>query len=446
MSSKRFQTLVVGAGPAGMAAAVAACDRGRRVGVLDDNAATGGQIWRRGLSQESDSTSRSQRRLQQQFAHSGATLFAGRRVVSAPEPGTLDTWSDGEETVERFGYETLVLATGARERFLPFPGWTLPGVYGAGGLQALVRGGYDVKGKRVVVAGSGPLLLAVAAHLRQDGAQVIAVCEQAPLRQMLPLVLRLWNRPGKLWQGADLMRQLRGVPYRRGCWPVAAHGGGTGLERVELTDGRRRWTEPCDLLACGFHLVPNTELPALLGCRLQAGCVVVDSQQQTSVRGVFCAGEPTGIAGVDAALMEGRLAGLAAADGLRQDRRLMRRSAAERRFGFALDRAFALRPEVRQLSQPDTILCRCEDVRFADLAAMRWHEETWTDAKLQTRCGMGPCQGRICGPIVETLFGARNESIRPPLFPLPLAALAAELAAESAARRDSSTPHLQETE
>jgi hypothetical protein len=77
---------------------------------------------------------------------------------------------------------------------------------------------------------------------------------------------------------------------------------------------------------------------------------------------------------------------------------------------------------------------------------MRWHEETWTDAKLQTRCGMGPCQGRICGPIVETLFGARNESIRPPLFPLPLAALAAELAAESAARRDSSTPHLQETE
>ena len=428
MTEHTFDILVVGAGPAGMAAAVAASRSGKRVAVLDDNASAGGQIWRRGLSEESDGTVSAQQRLTRSFQQSGATLFAGRRVVTAPLPGCLDTWHDGDETIERFRYGKLVLATGARERFLPFPGWTLPGVYGAGGLQALVRGGYDIRGKRVVVAGTGPLLLAVAAHLQQDGAEVLAVCEQAPLRQLLPFGLRLWNRPAKLLQAVALLVQLRRVPYRRGCWPTAAHGTDK-LQSVELTDGRRRWTEPCDLLACGFHLVPNTELPALLGCHLHNGNVVVDTLQRTSIPNVFCAGETTGIAGVDAALLEGEIAGLAAAGDTAAAQRLIPRGTRERTFAAAMDRAFHLRDELLTLSEPNTIVCRCEDVRYGELAGMGWQHNTWTDAKLQTRCGMGACQGRICGPIIHTLFGGRNESIRPPLFPLPMAALACELAA-----------------
>ena len=109
------------------------------------------------------------------FEASGAELFAGRQVVDA-SLGTLQAWVGAEERLESFQFESLILSTGARERFLPFPGWTLPGVFGAGGLQALVRGGYDVRGKRVVVSGTGPLLLAVAAHLKQDGAEVVHDC------------------------------------------------------------------------------------------------------------------------------------------------------------------------------------------------------------------------------------------------------------------------------
>lgn len=446
MTEHRFDVVIVGAGPAGMAAATAASRGGRRVAVIDDNRSSGGQIWRRGLSPEYDSTEAAQRRVTRDFESSGAQLFPGRRVVASHGPRTLDTWQDGAETVERFHCSKLVLATGGRERYLPFPGWTLPGVYGAGGLQALVRGGYDVRGKRVVVAGTGPLLLAVAAHLRQDGAHVLAVYEQASFQQLLPFALRLWNRPAKLLQGAALMQQLRNVPYRRGCWPVAAHGK-AALQSVEITNGRRRWTESCDLLACGFHLVPNTELPALLGCRLKDGRVVVDVRQQTTVDGVYCAGETAGIAGVDAALLEGRIAGLSAAGEHGAAQRVTARAARERRFASSMDRAFRLRGELRTLAAADTVVCRCEDVRYGELAAMAWQgsdrtreQSTWTDAKLQTRCGMGPCQGRICGPILDTLFGARNESVRPPLFPLPMGALACELGAA-----DDLTTDLQET-
>jgi NADPH-dependent 2,4-dienoyl-CoA reductase/sulfur reductase-like enzyme len=425
MVKRTFPLLIVGAGPAGMAAAIAASEQGVRAAVLDDNASAGGQIWRNEVSDDSQKHSATQRRTAQRFQRSSAELFAGRRVVSAPEPRTLDAWNNAAQSIERYYYENLILATGARERFLPFPGWTLPGVFGAGGLQALVRGGYDVRGKRVVVAGTGPLLLAVAAHLRQDGAEIVTVCEQASLGQVLPFGMRLMTRPAKLAQAASLLLQLRGVPHRHGCWPVAAHGAGQ-LEAVELADTRRRWTERCDMLACGFHLVSNTELPALLGCRLVEGKVEVDSFQRTSEPNIFCAGETAGIAGLDAALLEGTLAGLSAAGALGAAGKLAVRVRAERAFSRSMNHAFRLRPEVLRLADAETVVCRCEDVRFGEIAALMTPQNTWTDAKLQTRCGMGPCQGRICGPIMETLFAVRNESVRPPLFPLPLGALASE--------------------
>jgi NAD(P)H-nitrite reductase large subunit len=191
------------------------------------------------------------------------------------------------------------------------------------------------------------------------------------------------------------------------------------LTGVRLTDGKRTCPEACDLLACGFHLVPNTELAQLLGCELREARVAVDEYQRTSVANVFCAGEPTGIAGLDAALAQGEIAGLAAVGEVAKARPLLRRRDAERAFGEGLDRAFALRKELASLCEPQTIVCRCEDVRFGRLQT----HLSWTEAKLQTRCGMGPCQGRICGPAVETIFGWKNASVRPPLFPVPISAL-----------------------
>ncbi|MDE1155504.1 MAG: FAD/NAD(P)-binding oxidoreductase [Acidobacteriaceae bacterium] len=439
MSSQHWDVLIVGAGPAGMAAAAAASQGGHRVAVLDENPAAGGQIWRRGWNDDEHKPDAARQAQTGKFVASGATLFHGRRVVAALAQGVLETWNDAENVGERFAYDKLILATGARERFLPFPGWTLPGVFGAGGLQALVRNGYDVRGKRVAVAGTGPLLMAIAAHLQEDGAKVLSICEQAPLSQLVSFATALLKRPGKILQGLSLRSSLRGVAYRTGSWPVAAYGAGQ-LEKVEFTDGKRRWEVDCDLLACGFHLVPNIELPALLGCALEDGCVRVDALQRTSVEHVFCAGEPTGVAGVDAALLQGEAAGLMAIGLTAQAQKLSARVASERGFGAAMEKAFRLRTEVLQMAAKDTIVCRCEDVCYGDLKALADGQNTWTDAKLQKRCGMGPCQGRVCGPAVEALFGWKNASVRPPIFPLPISALSSE----PQLRTDSNSAALQE--
>jgi NADPH-dependent 2,4-dienoyl-CoA reductase/sulfur reductase-like enzyme len=415
----RTEVLVIGAGPAGIAAATAAAENGRRVIVLDDNGSAGGQIWREATVEAAASLPRednSKYRAMERLRRSGAQVFGGRCVFSAEASGTVQTsqeTSNGSR-VEQFRFEQLILATGARERFLPFPGWTLPGVFGAGGLQALVKGGYPVAGKRVVVAGTGPLLLAVAAHLAQDGAVVPSVVEQASLGQLAPFAASLWGHPGKLMQGARYRAALWKTSYRTGSWVVEAIAGNNGhsLSAVRITDGKRAWTEPCDLLACGYHLVPNTEIASLLGCKFRGNFVQVDKAQRTSRPNVFCAGEPTGIAGLEAALLQGEIAGLACAS--RSGALLEKRAAAERAFGDRMEKAFALREELRSLPRPDTIVCRCEDVTFGDLHGYT----SWTDAKLQTRCGMGPCQGRVCGPALEFLLGWRNVSVRQPLFPV----------------------------
>jgi D-hydroxyproline dehydrogenase subunit alpha len=418
----RAEVLVIGAGPAGIAAATSAAARGRQVIVLDDNITAGGQIWREVTTRPNNASADSmKRRALASLAKSGAQVLTGRAVFAAEASGSvqaLNETSSGSR-VEEFRFEHLILATGARERFLPFPGWTLPGVFGAGGLQALVRSGYSVAGKHVVVAGTGPLLLAVAAHLAHDGAALAAVLEQAPLRRLASFTASLWSDPEKLVQGARYRIQLGKTPYRTGCWVVEAIAGSDGqsLAAVRMTDGARVWIEPCDLLACGYHLVPNTQVAELIGCALRGSFVQVDASQRTSLPNVFCAGEPTGIAGLEAALVQGEIAGLAAAGA--PTAALHPRAASARAFGLRMEKAFALRPELASLPRPDTIVCRCEDVPFG---ALQPHTG-WTDAKLQTRCGMGPCQGRVCGPAIEHLLGWKPVSVRQPLSPVPLEAL-----------------------
>jgi NADPH-dependent 2,4-dienoyl-CoA reductase/sulfur reductase-like enzyme len=408
--------VVVGAGPAGLAAATAAAQHSRRVLVLDDNPSPGGQIWRAGGHEHRDGA---KLRALRRFAQSGAELLAGCRVFDAPGPSRLSALreANGAEESITIHYGKVILATGARERFLPFPGWTLPGVFGAGGLQALVKSGYSVRGKRIVVAGSGPLLLAVAAYLRGAGAEIVTVAEQASFARLARFGASLASDPGKLWQGAQYRTALAGTPYRAGCWPVEAIPGSDGLRAVRLTDGKRSWEEPCDLLACGYHLVPNTELASLLGCAFSGEFIQVDGEQRTSVPEVFCVGEPTGIGGLDAALTQGEIAGLACAG--KQSQTLQKRAARQRHFTARLEETFALRPELQGAVTPETIVCRCEDVPLKTLAEVR----SFAEAKIQTRCGMGPCQGRICGPAVGLLFGWKQPSVRPPIFPVPLAAL-----------------------
>ena len=397
-----------------MAAAVRAAECGVRVGIVDDNVTLGGQIWRTG-SAEADTKEAAGWRGRLRTA--GVTTVCGKRIFHQSEPGVL--LAEGADDLIELSYRSLVLATGARERFLPFPGWTLPNVMGAGGLQAMVKSGLPIRDQRVVVAGTGPLLLAVAAYLRRHGAEIPLVCEQASWSSLARFGAALIRWPEKIVQAFALKKDLAGVPLVANCWPLAAHG---QQNLVSVTISREGKPEiiQCDYLACGFHLVPNLELPILLGCQIRGGYVEVDDFQQTTAQGVFCAGEPTGIGGADLSLIEGQIAGLAAAGSTGDARKLFGARRKARRFATLLERTFGLRPELKSLPSPETVVCRCEDVPYSRLQ----RHTSWRTAKLQTRCGMGPCQGRVCGPATQFLFRWNPASVRPPVFPVRVESLA----------------------
>ena len=412
MRRLEFDVLVVGAGPAGLAAAAAAAEQGARVGVVDGEPREGGQIWRASRGHVVPAA----RALAARAEEHGARFLRATTVFDAHGDGVWSALDD--DGVLELAAPRTVLATGAVERFLPFPGWTLPGVCGAGGLQALVKGGLDLAGARVVVAGSGPLLVAVAVSLRAHGANVLGLFEQASRTRVAGFALSLLGHRAKLVQALELAAALQGVPQHFDAWPLRAEGSAR-LERLVVRTRAGERTLDCDWLACGFGLAPATELARLAGCAHEGDAVRVDALQRTSVDGVFCAGEGTGIGGVDLALAEGEVAGRAAAGRAEVPHELLARRDRERAFAAALERAFALRDELRALPAPDTLVCRCEDVPWSALAGRADARE----AKLLERCGMGACQGRVCGPALEFLCGWARDSVRPPLVPVPLRAL-----------------------
>jgi NADPH-dependent 2,4-dienoyl-CoA reductase/sulfur reductase-like enzyme len=187
-----------------------------------------------------------------------------------------------------------------------------------------------------------------------------------------------------------------------------------------LRQGDKAWMIGCDYLACGFGLVPNVDLPSALGCAISSGAVQVDEWQQSSLPHIYCAGEVTGIGGLDCSLVEGQIAGFAATGQLDDARSCFARRVHARRFASLLASSFALRDELKTLATANTVVCRCEDV---SLHALQSHSN-WRSAKLHTRCGMGPCQGRICGAATSFLFGWTPASVRPPITPARLTSLA----------------------
>lgn len=414
-----YDVLVVGAGPAGLAAAAAAAGHGARVGLLDAQARRGGQVWRHDVRHALPALAR--RHLAAVRDDPRVDWMPATRVIAA-EPGRLLV--EDARQARWLPYAAVVIASGAQELLLPFPGWTLPGVTGAGGLQALAKQGWPLAGRRVLVAGSGPLLLATAATARRHGARVLGIHEQAERAAVARFARGLWRWPAKAAQAAALRGRLAGVPYRCGSVVVAAHGD-EHLREVELDGpgGRRRVA--CDQLALGYGLVPDVRLARLLDCRLEAAGaharVAVDAHQCTSVPGVYAAGEACGIGGRDCALVEGRIAGLAAA-GAEVPAAWQRRRRHARAFAARLHQHFVLDSRIHALARPDTVVCRCEDV---PLKALESHADARA-AKLATRCGMGPCQGRICGTALAELgrFPAESGS-RPPLFPARLDSLCA---------------------
>jgi NADPH-dependent 2,4-dienoyl-CoA reductase/sulfur reductase-like enzyme len=421
MNVEHVDIAVVGAGPAGLKAAQIAARAGARVALIDDNPRPGGQIWRQGPTLAPAAQLRQW--LDETRAHANLIVMNGTKVATAPEHKRLLLERDGAPLM--VAYSKLILATGARERLLPFEGWTLPGVTGAGGLQALVKGGMPVRGERIVVAGSGPLLLAAADTARRHGAHVVAVVEQASLARVGRFVASLALTPGKLAQAV----RLRIACYRTGSVVVRAHGNAR-VEAVTIRARGREETLEADRVACGYGLVPNVTLALALGCSIDEhdGAILVDHSQRTSLEHVFAAGECTGIGGMELASVEGAIAAHAAL-GIAADARLVRERDRWRAFARRVAHAFELGADARALPSPDTVLCRCEDVSIADVAA----HSNWRDAKLQTRCGMGPCQGRICGEAAAIYFGWPRTAARPPFTPVRIDTLIA-------ARESTETP------
>ncbi|MDA8482251.1 NAD(P)/FAD-dependent oxidoreductase [Pseudomonas resinovorans] len=400
----KVDLLIIGAGPAGMAAALAAAPSGARIAVIDDNPAPGGQIWRDGPLAHLPEKARTLR--QALMEADNVQVFSGTRVVALA--GAKRLLVEDAERGWTLTYDKLILCIGARELLLPFPGWTLPGVTGAGGLQALIKGGLPVTGERIVIAGSGPLLLASAATARNAGASVLRVAEQASLTTLAGFSARLLRWPGKAMQAMGLLD----VGYRPSSHVLAALGR-ERLEAVRLQQGTKVVEIPCDCLACGFGLIPNTQLGELLGCRVEQQAIAVDDWQACSLDDHFAAGECTGFGGSELALVEGAIAGHAAVGNRDLARALWPQRRHWQGFADALAHSFALDPKLKSLAQADTLVCRCEDVPFAELA----NRCNWNDAKLHNRCGMGACQGRVCGAAGQFLFGWTPPSPRPPLSP-----------------------------
>ena len=428
MTTARADVIVVGAGPAGMAAATRAAEARRRVLVLDEAPNVGGQIWRH---RSRSTLGADARRVIDRLSRTSAEVRRGVAVVdvAAEADGSFTVVAEHHRGgVEVLRTPALVIATGARERFLPFPGWTLPGVVGIGGAQALVKQGAAFRGKRVVIAGTGPLILPVAASLTDAGARVMIVAEQAPFQAVRDFAISLLAQPETLFQAAMYRLAFLRTPYALGTWVTSA-AGTDRLTTAALTNGRTTWSLPCDILCTGYGLVPNVEVARLIGCATSSGNVEVDARQATSVPGVFAAGELTGIGGVALALVEGEIAGAAAAGVARADPALVRRRDSLRGVARRMERTFAVRAEARALARADTIVCRCEDVRHAAVASLGDARQ----AKLYARAGMGACQGRVCGPALEMLFGWPPGRVRSPLEPARLSTLSSATAATSAA-------------
>jgi NADPH-dependent 2,4-dienoyl-CoA reductase/sulfur reductase-like enzyme len=431
------EVLIIGAGPAGLHAARSALDAGADVVLLDSHDLAGGQFWRHLPPQR---PAAHQERLQHQwpvFQELRATLETHPRcrILTSTEVWAIEPSAGADGATARvhaligpsgalrreqlvLAPDRLVLATGAHDRVLPFPGWDLPGVFSAGAAQALAKGERVAVGGRVMVSGAGPFLLATAASLLATGADVLGVHEAAGRsalgRGWLSRPWELARSGGKVKEFAEYtVLQLRHrVPYVTGSAVVAAAGDGR-VEQVTVARLDAQWrpiagTEReivVDAVAVSHGFTPRLELAIAAGCAMNpARFVDVDDTQATTIQGVYAAGELTGIGGMALSAVEGAIAGLAAA-GSGIPERLLAELARQRAFATRIERAHGIRPGWTEWLQDDTPVCRCEDVPYAALALDDNSSRSLRATKLTTRAGLGICQGRTCGRTVEEILG-----------------------------------------
>ncbi|MCX7340456.1 MAG: NAD(P)/FAD-dependent oxidoreductase [Hyphomicrobiales bacterium] len=441
---QRFDLIVLGAGPAGGRAALTAAAAGLTVILIDEQSAAGGQVWRKPRAERVPARTDGQHGegLRAALDASDVTLALGRRVWSVTEGFRVD--SLGPEGSMSCVADHLIVATGAHERVIPFPGWTMPGVMGLAAATILLKSESRLPGKRVVVAGRGPLMAQVAAGILAKGGRVVAVVDQMRLTGWLGALPALATQPRLLAQGGGWMGRVLAsrTPWLFNHRVVEARGADRVSEIVVTSASGDRRALSCDALVIGDGLVPGTEVPRLLSARmwfdrLHGGWIPeLTADFETSVPGLFCVGDGAGIRGALQAGTSGELAALAVARQLGRKTEPARLARLRRAFArascFSDAVAAMLSGQTADVARigPDTIVCRCEDVSRSEIdAAMAEGIRDINQIKHVTRCGMGPCQGRMCGDTVQELvaLGSRRsrEEVgawtgRPPLRPVPL--------------------------
>jgi D-hydroxyproline dehydrogenase subunit alpha len=468
----RVELAVIGAGPAGIAAAVTAAEAGVETVLVDAQPRPGGQYFKQSPDAvRGEATSRHSREADaalRRLSSSSVQVLSDALVWGAFPAADRSGWEltlHGPGVPARLIARTLILATGAYDRPIPFPGWTLPGVMTAGGVQSFLKTQGRPPGRRFLLAGTGPLQIAVAAGLVQAGAEVIAILEATRLRlRDVRYAAVLWGQWGRLAEGWDFGRTLFAarVPLRLG-WAIVEARGNSQVEeavicRVDDTAQPLPGTSETiavDTIAIGYGLIPSTELSRLLGCvhefRLDQGGHVPrrDAEMQTSLPGVYAAGDGAGIGGAELAQVEGRTAAFAAAGRLGKLSETAARHAIEReqpglarqqRFARMLGELFTPGAGLFGLAMDDTMICRCEEVTLGEIRQVVAEGATSAnEVKGLTRTGMGNCQGRICGEPVARIIAAETTgqrgdahgvesaggfTARSPIHPLPLDALA----------------------
>jgi len=459
IAEEKPEILVVGAGPGGLSAAIAARRAGAAVTVLDERPLPGGQYFKQvtvDAGSPADSQHEEGRRLIAMARELGVEIRNDVEVWGAFPPSSLVATQRG--TVRIFTPTRLIVATGAYERGVPFPGWTLPGVMTTGAAQTLWRSYRRLAGRRILIAGNGPLNLQVASELAAGGAEIVAVVEAAsvPAFRSLPALGAMANASLRLMlEGLRYRLQVGGarVPVLYGSAVTrideAADEFTVRVERLGAGSGARTYS--ADTVCLGYGFQPSNELLRALGCEHGYDSardqfvtrLSPDGTGRATIANVFALGDCTGLRGARMALAQGTLTGFAAASelgyriagDLASERVSAQRALARhKKFQNALWQLYAAPRLGLELASPETLICRCEEISAGQIeAALAEGCTSIGGLKRATRAGMGACQGRYCGPILAALMAERRGRVpddefrfapRVPIKPVSVADLA----------------------
>jgi thioredoxin reductase/bacterioferritin-associated ferredoxin len=436
------ELIIIGAGPGGIAAAIEAAKAGVSVKILDENAKPGGRIY----GQLNNGFKLINPKFLGPDYEKGKALLAELKNIREKidylhDALVFGTFENREmaihqgDTGERLRFNKLILATGAYDRPVPFPGWTLPGVLTAGGAQTLVKMQRVLPGKRILFAGTGPLQLVVANQILDGGGKIEAILEAGEINNWLKLLTGFSRNWGLLTDGLQYMRAIRkaGVPLLRKHIILEARGDGQ-VEEAVIAEVDKDWRAvedtrrvlKVDTICLGYGLVPSVELTRLIGCQhryapdLGGWIPARNEDMETSVPGVFAVGDGAGVAGSAMAMFEGRIAGISTAQSLGY---ISSKEARKRKKPYlsdlkklgslrdALDQISYPRPGLFELANDDTIICRCEELTLGDIkSAIGKGTTEMNELKRLTRMGMGRCQGRMCAPIVQEIIAGQTQT------------------------------------